>query len=278
MTRFLYRLLLRLHPTRFRERFGNEMLAVFDDARTSRSGVSLVLSLVWSLIRQRLLRPAPPHVLSGMALSEPLQRAWDLRRGIQRVDRLVILTWWLYALALMFVMHLVGFRIIYNFPRTFLAMGLVAALLDAYGYWKRQVRTADEYRADLRADELDGEAGCHQTPTPSHWHWRYCDRHKQYLAFRRPRLGHGRPRQHDVRRGIVSSNARFVYTHFQIEQAYHSTDSAGGRPPRRRPRSSRIGKGISSLPQSVSPTVCLTLLSSEWVRTHFLRCLLDVSG
>ena len=157
MTRFLYRLLLVLHPTRFRERFGNEMLAVFDDARTSRSGVSLVLSLVWSLMRQRLLRPARPYVLPGMALSEPLQRAWDLRRGIQRVDRLVILTWWLYGLALMYVMHLVGFRIIYNFPRTFLAMGLVATLLDAYGCWKRQVRTADEYRADLRADELDGK-------------------------------------------------------------------------------------------------------------------------
>ncbi len=155
MTRFLYRLLLRLHPTRFRERFGNEMLAVFDDARTSRSGVSLVLSLVWSLIRQRLLRRPPPHVLPGMALSEPLQRAWDLRRGLQRVDRLVILTWWLCAVALVYVMHLVGFRIVYDFPRTCLAMGLVGALLDAYLYWKRQVRTAGEYRADLRADELD---------------------------------------------------------------------------------------------------------------------------
>ena len=155
MTRFLYRLLLRLHPTRFRERFGNEMLAVFDDARTSRSGVSLVLSLVWSLMRQRLLRRPPSQVLPGLALSEPLQRAWDLRRGLQRVDRQVVWTDWLNGVALVYGMHLAGFRLIYNFPRTFLAIGLVAVLLDAYGYWKRQVRTADEYRADLRADELD---------------------------------------------------------------------------------------------------------------------------
>ena len=157
MTRFLYRLLLVLHPTRFRERFGNEMLAVFDDARTSRSGVSLVLSLVWSLIRQRLLRRPPPHVLPGIDLSEPLQRAWDLRRGLQRVDRQMMWTSWPYVVAAMFVIHLAGFGTVNGFPRSFLAMGLVMALLEAYGYRKRQVRTAVEYRADLRADELDGK-------------------------------------------------------------------------------------------------------------------------
>lgn len=37
MTRFLYVCLLRLHPQRFRQRFAEEMLWIFDQAADSRS-------------------------------------------------------------------------------------------------------------------------------------------------------------------------------------------------------------------------------------------------
>jgi hypothetical protein len=54
MTRFLYRCLIGLHPRAFRERFGDEMLCVFDEAAGT-SGMFLADG-VGSLARQRILR------------------------------------------------------------------------------------------------------------------------------------------------------------------------------------------------------------------------------
>jgi len=51
--RSLYRLLLHLHPPRFRRRFGEEMLLIFDD---SPNRASLLADGVVSLARQWLLR------------------------------------------------------------------------------------------------------------------------------------------------------------------------------------------------------------------------------
>jgi uncharacterized membrane protein len=55
MTRLLYRLLLRLHPPRFRERFSAEMLCVFDELAAERGGLSLLADAMGSLGRQWFL-------------------------------------------------------------------------------------------------------------------------------------------------------------------------------------------------------------------------------
>src|SRR5271154_5730111 len=53
MTRLIYRLLLQLHPVRFRRRFSEEMLLIFDE---SPNQASLLTDGVVSLARQWLLR------------------------------------------------------------------------------------------------------------------------------------------------------------------------------------------------------------------------------
>lgn len=57
MRRLLYITLLRLHPRPFRERFGDEMLGIFDEHVESGRGALFVDALV-SLLRQWALRPA----------------------------------------------------------------------------------------------------------------------------------------------------------------------------------------------------------------------------
>lgn len=52
----LYRWLLRLHPARFRERFGDEMLSIFDHAAERREVVKLLADGLISLTRQWTLR------------------------------------------------------------------------------------------------------------------------------------------------------------------------------------------------------------------------------
>lgn len=54
MTRSLYLWLLRHHPAPFRERFADEMAAVYDEAEPARGGWSLVVSAATSLVRQQL--------------------------------------------------------------------------------------------------------------------------------------------------------------------------------------------------------------------------------
>jgi hypothetical protein len=52
--------LLRLHPARFRERFGEEMLSIFDCARPGEAA-RLIVDAFISLIRQWAFRPAFWH-------------------------------------------------------------------------------------------------------------------------------------------------------------------------------------------------------------------------
>jgi hypothetical protein len=52
MSRLLYRLLLRLHPPNFRDRYSDEMLCMFDELAAERSGFFLVADGVSSLSRQ----------------------------------------------------------------------------------------------------------------------------------------------------------------------------------------------------------------------------------
>ena len=61
--RILYAFLLRLHPRQFRERFGEEMMAIFDEARS----FWLLGDAVLSLMRQWALRPQQQAVLASTA-------------------------------------------------------------------------------------------------------------------------------------------------------------------------------------------------------------------
>jgi hypothetical protein len=53
--RFLYALLISLHPSSFRERFAQEMLLIFDGAANSWGAGSLCRDAILSLLRQWLL-------------------------------------------------------------------------------------------------------------------------------------------------------------------------------------------------------------------------------
>ena len=52
--RSFYRFVLRLHPADFRERFGDEMLCIFDEAAIGGSAASFIADAGLSLVRQWL--------------------------------------------------------------------------------------------------------------------------------------------------------------------------------------------------------------------------------
>jgi hypothetical protein len=56
MFRFFYRWLLRFHPARFRERFAEEMLSIFDHVETRAAAANLVAEAFISLVRQWTMR------------------------------------------------------------------------------------------------------------------------------------------------------------------------------------------------------------------------------
>ncbi len=56
MLRTLYSLLLRLHPERFRKRFAQEMLSIFDQVEKGPAAAKLVADALLSLVRQWTLR------------------------------------------------------------------------------------------------------------------------------------------------------------------------------------------------------------------------------
>jgi hypothetical protein len=57
MLRYLYRRVLDAHPPYFRQRFGEEMLAIFDEAETNWGAARLFADAIVSLVRQWTLRP-----------------------------------------------------------------------------------------------------------------------------------------------------------------------------------------------------------------------------
>jgi Ca2+-binding EF-hand superfamily protein len=61
MIRFLYACLLRLHPARFRQRFGQEMLWIFDQAAAQGRTAPLFADALLSLWRQWTMRPEFLH-------------------------------------------------------------------------------------------------------------------------------------------------------------------------------------------------------------------------
>jgi hypothetical protein len=67
MLRFLYAFLIRLHPRRFRERFADEMLAIFEEASGTMGSVRLLGDGLWSLVRQWTFRPQREPVPASVA-------------------------------------------------------------------------------------------------------------------------------------------------------------------------------------------------------------------
>ena len=102
MRRFLYRALIALHPPRFRERFGDEMLCVFDEAGPERTA-RLFADGVLSLARQWLLRSNLWKMAAGATISSLLLFAWgnamaygvdvSLMRGARWHERLAVNPW-----------------------------------------------------------------------------------------------------------------------------------------------------------------------------------------
>jgi len=59
MIRSLYAALLHLHPRRFRQRFGEEMLAIFDEEKGTPKRLTFLLDAAASALRQHMLREPP---------------------------------------------------------------------------------------------------------------------------------------------------------------------------------------------------------------------------
>jgi hypothetical protein len=83
MRQSLYHALIALHPARFRDRFGDEMLCVFDEAGRDRAR-RLLADAVLSLLRQWLLRSNLWKTASGAVISSLLLCAWgnSMARGV----------------------------------------------------------------------------------------------------------------------------------------------------------------------------------------------------
>lgn len=92
MVRQLYILLIRLHPRAFRERFGDEMLSIFDQSASQGSRAWLFADALSSTLRQHVLRPvaerAPsplPYNSDGVplfvAIDDSRPRPWILSHG-----------------------------------------------------------------------------------------------------------------------------------------------------------------------------------------------------
>jgi hypothetical protein len=71
MLRRLYRCAVRLHPSRFRRRFGDEMLYIFDQQKGRLAALGLMLDCVFSLLRQWALRPHISIELPAAPLLSP---------------------------------------------------------------------------------------------------------------------------------------------------------------------------------------------------------------
>jgi hypothetical protein len=76
IVRSSYRLVLRMHPAKFRERFGDEMLWIFDEERHRGAGTRLFFDGVLSVLRQRWkVEKSPAQVVAGFGL---LDTGWGI--------------------------------------------------------------------------------------------------------------------------------------------------------------------------------------------------------
>lgn len=110
MMRWLYSLLIRWHPTRFRRQFGEEMLYIFDESVRQQSGFPLLTSAAISMLRQWLLRseywlrPESPVFAGAISTSQEFHRKSE---HIQKKAKRINLVWALSVIPLHLVVSAV---------------------------------------------------------------------------------------------------------------------------------------------------------------------------
>jgi hypothetical protein len=81
MLKHLYRCAVRLHPSSFRQRFGDEMLYVFDQQKGTLAALRVTFDCVVSLLRQWILRPN-----LGLPAASPLNPTADHIPSFETLD------------------------------------------------------------------------------------------------------------------------------------------------------------------------------------------------
>jgi hypothetical protein len=71
MLRGLFRCVVRLHPSSFRRRFGDEMLYIFDQQKGALAELNAMLDGIFSLLKQWILRPHRGMDVPASTLSSP---------------------------------------------------------------------------------------------------------------------------------------------------------------------------------------------------------------
>jgi hypothetical protein len=84
MLRRLYRCAVRLHPSGFRRRFGDEMLYAFDQQKGRLAALGLMLDCVFSLFRQWTWRP---HIDTELPATAPRTATLDHIPSFESLDR-----------------------------------------------------------------------------------------------------------------------------------------------------------------------------------------------
>jgi hypothetical protein len=83
MLRRLYRCAVRLRPSSFRRRFGDEMLYIFDQQKGTMPALGVMLDCVFSLLRQWMLRP---HIGIELPAAPMLSTAADHIPSFETLD------------------------------------------------------------------------------------------------------------------------------------------------------------------------------------------------
>lgn len=83
MLRRLYRCAVRMHPSSFRRRFGEEMLYIFDQQKGTLPALGVTLDCVFSLLRQWTLRP---HISIELPAAPLLSPAADHVPSFETLD------------------------------------------------------------------------------------------------------------------------------------------------------------------------------------------------
>jgi len=111
MLRLFYRWLLRFHPTRFRERFAEEMLSIFDRAEARTAGARLVADAFVSLVRQWAMRSEyweEKASVSAVAAADGSPVFFTLESFKPRKSSLIkgaVLTWIVYTALFLALSH-----------------------------------------------------------------------------------------------------------------------------------------------------------------------------
>jgi hypothetical protein len=100
MMRWLYGFLVRLHPGRFRQRFGEQMLSIFDESVRERSRLRLVMDAFASMFRQRVLRAGYEWQRQVLPSGLPLSALHQVSEQLQKKARRIHFMWMTFALPL----------------------------------------------------------------------------------------------------------------------------------------------------------------------------------